>query len=103
MVDVTRGHRKAEFAADRDAVLDSSMLDDHLRAAVRSEDLATLWLAQAHPMALMYFARALGWDNPRYYACIEQADARKSAPAGRAPPAASAPPRTHRSSSPHAR
>lgn len=103
LVDITRGHRKADFTADRDAVLSTSMLDDHLRAAVRSEDLAALWRAQAHPMALLYFARALGWDNPRYYGCIAQAEATRSAQAGSVPPAASAPPRTPRSSSPHAR
>lgn len=102
LVDVTRGHRKAEFIADRDAVLGASSLQPELRDAIRTADLGTLWLAGAHPMALMYFARSLGWDNPRYYACLEAAELTRVAADRPAPPVESGPPRTHRSNSPHA-
>lgn len=96
LVDVTRGPLKSEFAADSDKVLAASRLDEGLRAAIRAQDVGTLWLAGAHPMALLYYARSIGWDNERYYGCLAQADLRKSGPASSAPPAAPAPPRTRR-------
>jgi len=103
LIDVTRGHRKDAFVADPDAVLASSPLDARTRIAVRDRDIGALWLAGAHPMALMYFARASGWDNDRYYACIAGADLRRAASAEAAPPAGPAPARTHRSSARHDR
>lgn len=102
LIDITRGHRKDKFAADSEAVLAASGLDEGLQAAIRSHDVGTLWLAGAHPMALMYYARSLGWDNDRYYACIAQAELRKSAPADAVPPAGPGQPRKRRSSSRHA-
>ena len=102
LVDITRGHRKGEFALDPNSVLATSPLDDRLRAAVLSQDIGTLWLAGAHPMALMYFARAGGWDNERYYRCIGDAELRRAASAEAAPSAAPGPSQTHRSSAPHA-
>jgi hypothetical protein len=70
LIDVTRGHRQAAFAAGRDAVIAESKLDEGLRTALRDQDLATLWRAGAHPMALLYFARASGWAADDYYRCI---------------------------------
>jgi hypothetical protein len=96
LVDVTRGHRQAEFAADAEAVLAASPLDDTLRAAVREQDIGALWRAGAHPMALMYFARSCGWANDRYYRCVAEAGLRTGDRAGAARPAAPAPSRTHR-------
>ena len=103
LIDVTRGPLKDAFAADAAAVLATSGLEAPLRAAVLERDIGTLWLAGAHPMALMYFARASGWDNDRYYRCISEAELRKAGSAEAAPPAAPAPSETHRSSAPHAR
>ena len=103
LIDITRGHRQAAFAADPAAVLAASSLDTHSRAAVLGQDIGALWLADAHPMALMYFARASGWDNARYYDCIAGAELRRAASAEAAPPAGPAPSRTHRSSARHAR
>ena len=70
LIDVTRGHRRQAFASDREAVIAESKLDERLRTAVRDQDLATLWRAGAHPMALLYFARASGWAADDYYRCI---------------------------------
>ena len=103
LVDITRGHRKDAFAADPEVVLAEASLDPHLRAAVLALDVATLWLAGAHPMALMYFARASGWANERYYGCIADAELTRAGSASAAPPAGPAPARTHRSSAPHDR
>lgn len=102
LIDITRGQRKEAFAADPASVLATSTLDTPTRAAVLARDIAALWLAGAHPMALMYFARASGWANERYYRCISDAEVRKAASAEAAPTAAPAPSQTHRSSAPHA-
>jgi len=102
LIDITRGHRKDAFAADPASVLAASTLDAPTRAAVLEQDIATLWLAGAHPMALMYFARASGWANDRYYRCVSDAEVRKAASAEAAPTAEPAPSQTHRSSAPHA-
>ncbi len=102
LVDITRGHRKDEFARDPACVLAASPLDERLRAAVLALDIGSLWLAGAHPMALMYFARASGWANERYYRCIGDAELTRAASAEAAPPAAPAPWQTHQSSAPHA-
>ncbi|MEO6743403.1 MAG: hypothetical protein ABIS28_00135 [Caldimonas sp.] len=75
LIDVTRGHRRQAFASDREAVIGQSKLDEGLRTAVRDEDMATLWRAGAHPMALLYFARLSGWAAEDYYRCIEAAAA----------------------------
>ncbi len=102
LVDITRGRRKSEFATDPRSVLEASALDESTRTAVLGHDIGTLWLAGAHPMALMYFARASGWDNDRYYRCIADAELRRVASGGADPPAGPVPSRTHRSSAPHA-
>jgi hypothetical protein len=70
LIDVTRGHRAADFARDREAVIASSNLEEGIRTAIRAQDVAYLWIAGAHPMALLYFARVCGWDQMRYYSCI---------------------------------
>ena len=104
LIDITRGHRKEAFAADPASVLAASTLDARMRAAILDQDIAALWLAGAHPMALMYFARASGWANDRYYRCISDAEVRRAASAAAvAPPAGPAPSQTHRSSARHAR
>ena len=96
LVDITRGHRKSEFAADAEAVLAASALDERMRTAIRHQDIGTLWRAGAHPMALMYFARSCGWPNDRYYRCISEAELTTGGPADAAPPPASAPAQTRR-------
>jgi hypothetical protein len=101
LIDVTRGHRKAEFAADPDAVLAASPLEEAMRTAVRSQDIGALWNAGAHPMALMYFARGCGWANDRYYRCISEAALRTGDRADAAPPAPPAPAQTHPPSARH--
>jgi len=75
LIDVTRGHRRQAFADDREAVIAASKLDERLRTAVRDEDIASLWRAGAHPMALLYFARLSGWAAEDYYRCIGAASA----------------------------
>ncbi len=103
LIDITRGHRAHAFAKDAAGVLATSPLDDATRAAVLEQDVATLWRAGAHPMALMYFARASGWANDRYYRCVAEAELRKAAPGAVAPTSGPAPAQTHRSSARHAR
>lgn len=102
LIDITRGHRREAFAADPAQELAASTLDARLRAAVLEQDIAALWLAGAHPMALMYFARAAGWANDRYYRCISDAEVRRADSAVAAPTGGPAPSRTHRSSARHA-
>jgi Aromatic-ring-opening dioxygenase LigAB, LigA subunit len=70
LIDITRGHRAADFVRDREAVIASSNLEEAIRTALREQDVAYLWIAGAHPIALLYFARACGWDQGRYYSCI---------------------------------
>ncbi len=70
LIDIVRGPQRADFARAPDSTLSASALPPALQAAVRAQDIATLFRAGAHPMALMYFARSIGWDNARYYACI---------------------------------
>jgi hypothetical protein len=96
LVDITRGHRKNEFTADPELVLGSSLLDNPMKNAVREHDMAALWSAGAHPMALLYFARSCGWDNDRYYRCLSDAELRQAAPVAPAPPSGHEPPQTHR-------
>lgn len=103
LIDITRGHRRDAFAADPAAVLSASSLDPGTRTAVLELDVAALWLAGAHPMALMYFARASGWANERYYRCISEAELTRAGSGAAIAPAAPEPARTHRSSAPHAR
>ena len=103
LIDITRGHRREAFVANPAAVLAASALEPRARAAVLAQDVATLWLAGAHPMALMYFARASDWDNERYYRCLSEAELRRADSGAAAPPDEPAPSRTHRSSAPHAR
>ena len=73
LIDVTRGHRRHAFTADREAVIAESKLEERLRTAIRDQDIATLWRAGAHPMALLYFARLSGWAADDYYRCIADA------------------------------
>ena len=91
LIDITRGHRRDAFAADPAGVLSTTALDPETRSAILGQDVAALWLAGAHPMALMYFARASGWANERYYQCIADAEVRKAASAGAVPTAAPGP------------
>lgn len=79
LIDVVRGARAREFSSDPEAVIRSSGLDTPLQEALRSSDVGALWLAGAHPMALMYFARSLGWPNERYYGCLDAAELKRSA------------------------
>lgn len=78
LVDVTRGHRRDAFRADREAEIAASRLGEALRDAVRREDVAALWAAGAHPMALLYFARACGWTSEAYYRSIDSASSLQS-------------------------
>jgi hypothetical protein len=73
LIDVTRGHQVQAYANDPEAVLKASALSDDHCAAIRKQDIGALWLAGAHPMALLYFARACGWTAERYYECITNA------------------------------
>ena len=100
LIDITRGPLKEAYASDPAGVLAGSRLDEATRAAILRQDIAALWLAGAHPMALMYFARTSGWANERYYRCITDAEATKAASAVAAPTAPPAPSQTHRSSAP---
>ena len=103
LIDITRGPLKEAYGTDPGGVLAGSPLDEATRAAVLQQDIAALWLAGAHPMALMYFARASGWANERYYRCITDAEAMKVVSAVAAPTAPPAPSQTHRSSAPRDR
>lgn len=96
LIDITRGHLRDAFAADPVGVLSGSPLDERMRGAVREQDVGALWLAGAHPMALLYFARSIGWANERYYGCLAEAELRRGAPAEADPQAAHGPSRTHR-------
>lgn len=96
LIDVTRGHLRDAFAEDPDGVLSAAPLDERLRRAVREQDIGSLWLAEVHPMALLYFARNCGWDNQRYYACLAQAEIRKGVPVEAERRVERAPSRTHR-------
>lgn len=102
LIDITRGHWKDAYAADPGSVLAASTLDESTRKAVFHQDIAALWLGGAHPMALMYFARASGWANDRYYDCIAGAEATRGASAAAAATAPPEPSQKHRSSAPHA-
>ena len=86
LIDVTRGPRQAEFAADAQRTIDTAPLDAPLREALRAQDMGALWKAGAHPMALLYFARACGWDNPRYYRALQDAQLSPGAPGPAAAP-----------------
>ena len=77
LIDVTRGPLREAFRVD--PVQAASRLDPSVQQAVHAQDIAALWLADAHPMALLYFSRLCGWDNERYYSCIAQAQAHQGA------------------------
>ena len=85
LIDVTRGQRSREFAEDPGAVIEASGLSDGVRAALRDHDLLSLARSGAHPMALLYYARKIGWDNDRYYRCIEAKDLTLSSDGERKP------------------
>jgi hypothetical protein len=95
LVDITRGHRQNDFAVNPELLLNSSLLSERMRDAVRKHDIAALWSAGAHPMALLYFARACGWTNDRYYSCISAVELRQAAPSVPAPPSGPELPQTH--------
>lgn len=78
LVDVTRGRLARDFAERPDAVIAEARLSETERQALRDRDLAALWRSGAHPMALLYFNRACGGDNDRYYRCISEASAPSS-------------------------
>ena len=101
LIDITRGHLKDAFKVAPEKVLATSPLDTLTRHAVLGQDIAALWLANAHPMALMYFARASGWANDRYYRCIADAQVNRADSGEADPTAEPAPSRTHRSNAPH--
>ena len=97
LIDIVRGGRRSDFESDPDKVIGASSLSPDLQQALRDQDVGALWLAGAHPMALMYFARMLGWSNERYYGCLQEAEVRRSAPVDSPPHAdANALPHTHR-------
>jgi hypothetical protein len=75
LIDVTRGQKAQQYASEPQSVVQTSGLPEDLRAAIEKQDIAALWLAGAHPMALLYFARACGWTGERYYECITNARA----------------------------
>lgn len=70
LIDVTRGKHAAAYAGNSEAVIAASPIDNELRRAIVAQDIRALWIAGAHPMALLYFARACGWSAERYYECI---------------------------------
>lgn len=74
LVDITRGSLKAAFQIDESAVIESTRLPDSIRSALISRDIAALWRAGAHPMALLYYSRLIGCPMDRYYACISGAN-----------------------------
>jgi hypothetical protein len=74
----------------------ASRLSEAMQAAVLGQDVGTLWLAGAHPMALLYFARSCGWDNPRYYQCLSDAELRRVVPGAVEPASRPEPPQRHR-------
>ena len=94
LIDITRGHHKSGFATDKEHVFSTSMLDDNTHEAIRQQDIGALWLAGAHPMALMYFARACGWDNDQYYRCLADAEATRAVESVAVRPVDPAPPQT---------
>lgn len=101
LIDITRGSLKEAYARDPAQVIEAAALTAQWREALRSKDVGALWSAGAHPMALMYFARAAGWDNERYYGCLAAAgprrgEVRTGGPAGSAPVASPAQPQTRR-------
>lgn len=103
LIDITRGPLKEAYGTDPRGVLVASPIDEAMRIAVHQQDIAALWLAGAHPMALMYFARTSGWTNERYYRCITDAETTKGAAVEGASTARPAPTQTHRSSVPRDR
>jgi hypothetical protein len=80
LIDITRGRHRADYMEQPDRVIAGAPLEEPLRRAIREQDMGALWLAGAHPMALLYFARACGWPNERYYACLGEAELRKADP-----------------------
>ena len=97
LIDIVRGSRRGEFESDPAKVIGASGLSPDLKQAVRDQDVGALWLAGAHPMALMYFARTLGWSNERYYSCLQEAELRRFCRVGSRPHAdGNGLPNTHR-------
>ncbi|MGD9945023.1 MAG: hypothetical protein AB7S98_17475 [Burkholderiaceae bacterium] len=76
LIDITRGPWKGDFAANGERLVNAAPLDEQTKTAIRNQDIGALWLAGAHPLALLYFSRACGWDNERYYRCLSEAEAR---------------------------
>ncbi len=82
-------------SANPELLLNSSLLSERMKGTVRKHDIAALWSAGAHPMALLYFARACGWTNDHYYNCISAVELRQAAPSVPAPPSGPELPQTH--------
>ncbi len=78
LIDITRGHLKGLYSENRESVIAQSCLSPAMQAAVRSGDVATLWLAGVSPMALLYFSRMEGWSMESYYRCISEAELKKA-------------------------
>lgn len=70
LVDVTRGELASRFACDAASVIADANLPEELKQAVEGKDIAFLFKAGGHPMALLYFARSLGISNDQYYDLI---------------------------------
>lgn len=96
LIDITRGHLKEAYAENREAVIAASPLPEAMRAAVREQDIAALWLAGVSPMALLYFSRLSGWSMDRYYACVADAELKRDDRAGSARATRREPRQTHR-------
>lgn len=103
LIDVTRGHRKDEFDEAPESTVKTSELDGPLQAAILCKDIGALWLAGAHPMALLYFSRACGFSNGSYYRAVELAESKKAVPGVAPSEERPEPPQTHLSNVQHAR
>lgn len=95
LIDITRGHLAQAYKEDSDAVIAASGLSDAMRAAVREQDIASLWKAGVSPMALLYFARLSGWPMDRYYDCVTKAELTTADQAGSVPANRREPPQRH--------
>ncbi|ALC11091.1 hypothetical protein [Sphingopyxis sp. 113P3] len=67
LVDITRGGLASRFASDPDTVIADARFPDEMQKAIREGDVGFLYRFGAHPMALLYFARATGMSNEQYY------------------------------------
>lgn len=84
LYDLTRGALREAFRRDPAAAIAAAGLDGAARDALLARDIEALWQAGAHPMLLLYFARACGIPASDYYARITRAEAgaRRAPPTG---------------------